>query len=107
MIASELAGEGGEGFWTIASADGRRQLELLAYPIFLPYALSGQQTLGLTRAKNPAENRSIREIFAFLERGGKGNFCQGLRLKNIGSTLRNIFELSIFNEFLFTGWIEV
>lgn len=33
--------------------------------------MSGQQTLGLTRAKNPgAENRSIREIFAFLERGG-------------------------------------
>lgn len=88
--------EGDEGFWTIASADGRRQL---ARPARLPdvpppYALSGQQTLGLTRAKNPAENRSIREMFAFLERGGgeevlcppiegmlrraPSDFCQGL-----------------------------
>lgn len=64
--------EGDEGFWTIASADGRRQLARLARlpDVPPPYALSGQQTLGLTRAKNPAENRSIREMFAFLERGG-------------------------------------
>lgn len=54
MIASELAGEGGEGFWTIASADGRRQLEL-AQPACLPDIPSicsvGSANLGLNESE--------------------------------------------------------